>query len=80
LNSNKYEKGVGYLVGVTIGYQKKLNDRFMLDCFLGGGNHQGFYKGYYLDSGERYDKAIGYNKSGEIIPFRAGVMVSYRLN
>lgn len=80
LNTNKYEEGFGYMMGATIGYQTKINDRFVLDCFLGGGNHQGFYKGYYVSSGERYDKAQDYNKSGEWLPYRGGVMVSYRLN
>jgi hypothetical protein len=26
----------------------------MLDCFLGGGWHQGYYKGY-ISTGERYE-------------------------
>jgi hypothetical protein len=80
INSNNYQKGFGYVVGATIGYQTKINDKFMLDCFLGAGSHQGFYKGYYLSTGERYDKAKDYNKSGELIPYRGGIMVSYRLN
>ena len=79
LNSNSYEKGVGYLMGITVGYQKKINDRFLIDCFLGGGNNQGFYKRYYIESNERKDGATDYNKSGEWIPYRAGVMVSYRI-
>jgi hypothetical protein len=52
----------------------------MIDCFLGGGWHQGFYKGYDLTTGERYDKAKNYNKSGESLPYRGGVMVSYKIN
>ena len=80
LNTDKYQKGFGYIVGATIGYQTKINDKFMLDCFFGGGNQQGFYKGYLLSSGERYDGAEHYNKSGEWLPYRGGVMVSYKLN
>lgn len=80
INTDYYEEGIGYLMGVTIGYQAKINDRFMLDCFLGGGNHQGFYKSYYLSTGERQDSAENYNKSGEWLPYRGGVMVSYRIN
>ncbi|WP_395049319.1 DUF3575 domain-containing protein [Flavobacterium sp.] len=80
VNTDYYEKGFGYFMGITIGYQIKINDRFMLDCFLGGGNHQGFYKGYNVSSGERVDHAENYNKSGEWLPYRGGVMVSYRLN
>jgi hypothetical protein len=30
-------------------------NKFMLDCFLGGGWHQGYYKGYYISTGERYE-------------------------
>ncbi len=80
LNTDLYEKGFGYVIGATIGYQKKINDRFMLDCFLGGGNQQGFYKGYLISTGERYETAKNWNKSGEWLPYRGGVMVSYRLN
>ena len=79
LNSNLYQKGFGYMIGATIGYEKKINERVVLDCFLGGGSSQGFYKGYYLDSNIRYDKAKDYNKSGEWIPYRGGVMISYRI-
>ncbi|MES2573577.1 MAG: DUF3575 domain-containing protein [Bacteroidota bacterium] len=77
-----HQIGVGYLVGATIGYEKKLNDRFMLDIFLGGGTHQAFYHSYYIETGERWelDNAKGRNKSGELIPYRGGVMISYRLN
>ncbi len=77
-----HQIGVGYRVGATIGYEKKLNDRFMLDFFLGGGNHQGFYHSYYIATGERveFDKAVGRNKSGEWLPYRGGIMISYRLN
>ena len=80
LNTDFYEKGIGYFIGSTVGYQVKLNEKFMLDCFVGGGWHQGFYKGYKISTGERYDKAQNYNKSGEWLPYRLGVMVSYELN
>lgn len=81
-NIGVYQTGVGYVMGATIGYQKKLNDKFLLDFFIGGGNHQGFYHSYYIETGERYelDKAVGRNKSGEWLPYRLGVMVSYRIN
>lgn len=77
-----HQIGVGYFIGATIGYEKKLNDRFMLDFFLGGGSHQGFYHSYYIETGERYeeDTAIGRNKSGEWLPYRGGIMISYSLN
>lgn len=77
-----HQEGVGYLAGVTIGYEKKISDRFMLDVFVGGGMHQGFYNSHYIETGERWeqDTATKRNKSGELIPYRGGVMISYRLN
>jgi hypothetical protein len=80
IHHDYYEKGFGYFMGATIGYQTKINDRFMLDVFFGGGSHQAFYKGYSISTGERADGATNYNRSGEWLPYRAGVMVSYRLN
>jgi hypothetical protein len=77
---NEYEKGVGYMIGATIGYQKEISKKILLEIFLGGGSHQGFYKGYNINTEERYDKAIKYNKSGEWLPYRGGVMISYRIN
>ena len=81
-DSNHYEKGFGYRLGVTVGYNIKLSDKFLLDIFAGGGWHQGFYKGLYNDGTPgRYptDKAKDYNKSGEWLPYRGGVMISYKL-
>jgi hypothetical protein len=74
--------GVGYVIGATIGYQKKINEKFLLDFFIGGGNHQGFYHSYYIATGKRWelDKAVGRNKSGEWLPYRGGLMLSYKLN
>jgi hypothetical protein len=78
--TNKYEDGFGYKFGGTIGYEKKLNDRFMLDFFAGGGWHQGFYKGYYNDGTPgRYESVKNWNKSGDWLPYRGGIMISYRL-
>ncbi|TDP03414.1 DUF3575 domain-containing protein [Flavobacterium sp. 245] len=79
-DSNYYEHGFGYRLGVTVGYNIKLSDKFLLDIFAGGGWHQGFYKGYFNDgSPGRGDKAENWNKSGEWLPYRGGVMISYKL-
>lgn len=79
--SNRYEDGFGYKFGATIGYEKKLNNRFLLDLFLGGGWHEGFYHGYYNDgTAGRYDKTKNWNISGDWLPYRGGLMISYRLN
>ncbi|SHG25198.1 DUF3575 domain-containing protein [Flavobacterium defluvii] len=80
-DTNKYEHGFGYRIGVTVGYNIKLNDKFLLDIFAGGGWHQGFYHGYYNDGTPgRYETAEHWNKSGEWLPYRGGVMISYKLN
>ena len=78
--NSAYEQGFGYTAGATIGIQKRLSDRFNIDIFLGGGTHQAFYKAYNQTTGERGDGAVRYNKSGEWLPYRGGVMLAYKLN
>ncbi|WP_432221617.1 DUF3575 domain-containing protein [Flavobacterium sp. TMP13] len=79
--TNLYEDGFGYRLGATVGYNVKLNDKFNLDCFFGGGWHQGFYHGYYNDGTPgRYERTKNWNKSGEWLPYRGGIMISYKLN
>lgn len=77
--SNLYQKGYSVLFGITAGYQFKLSDRLNMDIYGTVGTSQDFYKGYDRETGRRYDVANGYNKSGEIIPYRGGVMISYKL-
>ena len=79
INTGMYQKGYAMFMGITIGYQFKLNHKWMVDMFMGGGNQQAAYKGYYLGTDIRYDPAKDYNKSGEWLPYRAGIMFSYRL-
>jgi hypothetical protein len=77
-NSNQYQEGFNYMVGGVIGYEKQLGNHFLIDFFIGGGNSQAFYRGYDLDTDKRYDLASGFNKSGEFIPYRGGVMIAYK--
>ncbi|MDG4652115.1 DUF3575 domain-containing protein [Chryseobacterium arthrosphaerae] len=80
LNSaNLYQKGYSVMIGVTGGYQFQLSDRLNLDIYATIGSSQGFYKGYDQSTGKRYDSAEKFNKSGEIIPYRGGIMISYKL-
>lgn len=79
LESQLYQKGYSILFGVEGGYQFRLAENWNMDIFVGIGSSQDFYKGYVRGTEERYDEAAGYNKSGEIIPYRGGVMISYRL-
>ncbi len=78
-NSNLYQKGFSVMLGVTAGYQFHLSERWNLDIYGTIGTSQGFYKGYDKSTGRRYDSAEKFNKSGEIIPYRGGVMISYKL-
>lgn len=77
---NYYQEGYNYLVGGSLGYQKKLSEKCLIEFFLGGGNQQGFYKGYNSITGLRADSAKKYNKSGEWIPYRGGIMICYKLD
>ena len=79
INTDFYQEGYSLLYGGTVGYQFKINDRFNADLFAGGGSQQAFYKGYSLSTGIRYDEAEDFNKSGEILPYRFGIMLVYKL-
>lgn len=74
-----FQEGYTVLFGATIGYQFKLSERFNLELFLGGGNQQANYKGFSLETRERVDGARGFNKSGEFLPYRGGLMFVYKL-
>lgn len=78
-NSHLYQKGYSVLIGITAGYQFRLADRWTMDLYATVGTSQDFYKGYERGTGRRYDLAKDYNKSGEILPYRGGVMISYKL-
>jgi len=79
-HSDLYQKGYSFLAGITAGYQFKLSDNWRMELYGTIGTSQDVYKGYDRVSGKRYDEdPDGYNRSGEIIPYRGGVMNSYRL-
>ena len=74
-----YQEGFGALFGGTVGYKRPIRERWMVDVYAGGGTSQALYKGYHYLTGIRYDSANGWNKSGEWLPYRGGVMLSYRI-
>lgn len=77
---DKRQQGYNVMYGATIGYQFELSNRLNMEVFLGGGNQQGYYKGYYISTGKRYDDYVKkFNKSGEWLPYRAGLMLVYKL-
>lgn len=79
--SDLYQSGFSAMLGITVGYQFPLNDRWNMDLFLGGGNMQSFYKGFHKKLGIRYDTEASrnYNRSGEWIIYRGGIMIAYKL-
>jgi len=79
-DTDHYQKGINYFVGGTIGYQLEITQKIGLDVFLGGGTQQAFYKGYDESTNTRYETAKDYNKSGEWIPYRGGIMICYKIN
>ena len=77
--SDIYQDGFGIMLGATVGYQLPLSEKLNLDFFLGAGTVQSFYKGKHKFIDVRYDEMTGWNKSGEFLPYRGGVMLSYKL-
>lgn len=80
--SNLYQTGFSFMMGATVGYQFQLNEHWNLDLYIGGGNSQDFYRGYDKTTGARYDDPYlnrTWNRSGEWLPYRGGVMFSYRI-
>lgn len=76
-----YQDGYAIMIGATAGYQFQLNERWNLDLYLTAGSVQSFYKGYVKSLRIRYDtdSAPGFNRSGEFLPYKGGIMISYKL-
>lgn len=79
--SDLYQDGYSFMAGATIGYQWQINEKWNMDLYVGGGHSEGLYKGFHKELGVRYDTDTTreYNRSGEWVPYRGGVMISYRL-
>lgn len=79
--TDKFQRGFTLMLGATAGYQLQLKENLNLDFFLGAGTVQSFYHGYedVPPNFIRYDKAKKWNKSGEFLPYRGGVMLSYKI-
>lgn len=76
-----FQKGFGFMIGATVGYQLQIHERWNLDFYIGGGSIQSFYHGYENINGTtiRYDNAKRWNKSGEFLPYKGGLMISYKI-
>ena len=78
-----YQYGRNTYYGITIGKKIPLkNKKFNLEIFVGGGSSQSNYK-YYNKDEQRIFAITNYkrkfNKSGEELPYRGGLMLTYRL-
>ena len=80
-SADLYQDGFSFFLGAVVGYQFKLNDNLNMDLFLGAGTAQSYYKGFHKYLGVRYDTDPDriYNQSGEWIPYKGGIMISYKL-
>ncbi len=78
--STRYQEGYSTLLGGTVGYKRALNRTLVLDAYLGGGSQHGRYRGYDRVTREQYTGIGRMDESREWLPYRAGVMVGYRLN
>lgn len=76
-----YKSGRSTFHGLSFGYKKRLNKRWALELFLEGGYAMSHYKGYKgmerIDVDE--DNYRPFNKSGEVLLYRGGLMVSYKI-
>jgi len=78
-----YQYGRNAYYGITIGKKIPLkNEKFKLEFFIGGGSSQSNYK-YYNKEEQRIFAITNYkrrfNKSGEELPYRGGIMLIYKL-
>ena len=78
--SDLYQNGYSMMCGATVGYQFQLATNWNMDLYLGAGTIQSYYKGYHKTLGVRYDDdGRSFDRSGEFLPYKGGVMISYRL-
>lgn len=78
--SDLYQNGFTFMLGATVGYQFKLSENWNMDLYATAGTVQSYYQGYHKILGVRYDDdGRTWDKSGEFIPYRGGIMISYKL-
>lgn len=84
---DKYGKGFGLILGLCAGYQYHFAERWSVDAFVGVGFLRSWYNGYNNDGTivmhphghEEYLHPDPFNGSSEIMPFKAGVSIGYRI-
>jgi len=81
-NGDAYQSGRAAFYGLTVGYKKRLNALWSMEAFLGFGLSQSKYRGYkgYDRVDHLQDPPDGpFNGSGEVLLYRGGLMVVYKL-
>lgn len=73
------QHGIGYYLGLTLGYQLPIAKRWNMDFFVGGGWHLGKYWGDTKFPDGSSKMYASWNASGEWIPYKIGVTFGYRL-
>lgn len=73
------QHGIGYYLGLTLGYQLAISKRWNMDFYAGGGWHLGQYWGETIQPDGSAVMYAPWNSSGEWIPYKIGVTFSYRL-
>ena len=75
-----YQSGRNTYYGLTIGKKFKLrNPKFGLELFIGFGSSQSNYKYYNGDEVRDFENDRAFSKSGEELPYKGGVMLTYKL-
>jgi len=70
-----YQEGAGVVLGGSVGRVWQLRSGWTVEAYVGGGTMQSLYKGYDRATGRRYDGALLWNISGEVLPYRSGIVV-----
>ena len=73
--ANSVQRGWGMCVGGTVGYQLAISPKCNMDFYVGGGFHHAWYWGEIVSTGKEY---VGWNKSAEWLPYRAGVSFAFK--
>ena len=84
---NRYCKGYGMMIGLCVGWERQLGERWLLDAFLGWSWMDSHYNGYSFD-GEidmhphrpvQPEHPDPFNGSSEWYPNKIGVSIGYRI-
>ena len=75
-----YQSGRNTYYGVTIGKKFRLkNPKYGLELFIGFGSSQSNYKYYNGDEIRDFENDRAFSKSGEELPYKGGLMLTYKL-